>query len=82
MLELVCLLLHIPNGRLGENIRAPLCNSSTVKGILGHFHSPAVILWGLRFQSLPELYKEEITCAVGLFFPLCNHERSPQTPAE
>lgn len=79
MLELVCLLLHILNGRLGESTHALLCDSSAVKGILGHFRSPAIILWGLRFQSLPELYKEEIACVVGLFFPLYNHECSPQT---
>lgn len=40
-----------------------------MEGILGHFHRPALVLWGLRFQSLPELYKEEIVCVVGLFFP-------------
>lgn len=40
-----------------------------VQGILGHFHRPAVVLWGLGFQSLLELYKEEIACVVGLFFP-------------
>lgn len=40
-----------------------------MQGILGHFHRPAIVLWGLRFQSLLELYKEEIACVVGLFFP-------------
>lgn len=54
---------------LVEERRVHPCNSHAVQGILGHFHRPAVILWGLRFQSLLELYKEEIACVVGLFFP-------------
>lgn len=82
MLEPIFLPLNISNKRLEENTLTPLCNSRAVEGILGHFHRPDAVLWGLRFQSLPELYKEEIACAVGLFFPLCNHECSPQTPAK
>lgn len=82
MLEPVLLPPNIPNKKLGENTPTPLCSSRAVKGILGHFHRPDTVLWGLRFQSLPELYKEEIACAVGLLFPLCNRECSPQTPAK
>ena len=48
---------------------APLCRSCAMKGILGHLHRPAIVLRDLGFQSLPELYKEEIACAVGFFFP-------------
>lgn len=61
---------------------SPSVDSGAVKGILGHFLRPATVLWGLRFQSLPELYKEEIACVVGLFFPLYNQERCPQTLTE
>lgn len=82
MLEPVFLLLNISNKRLGENTPTPQHDPHAAKGILGHFHRPDAVSWGLRFQSLPELYKEEIACAVGLFFPLCNHECSPQTPAK
>lgn len=82
MLEPVRLLLHMSSGQLGAYARTPLRDSGAAKGILGHFLRPATVLWGLRFQSLPELYKEEIACVVGLFFPLYNQERSPQTLTE